>query len=128
MKIFSEVLNRYGYIAVTELTLLEKETPAEVRNYRNKYYPDIRTTEENPEIIRKCGLSDEGHFTLPESAWYDDFYIPMGELIRKYRNENTCNGRDELLEEELKELETEIYFYRNYSHYFGYVFYVMRKM
>jgi cyclopropane fatty-acyl-phospholipid synthase-like methyltransferase len=128
LKTLARALNPRGYIAVTEMTLLEDAIPDEVKAYMDKYYPAVTTIEGNLEIIKKCGLSEEGHFVLPESAWSDDFYTPMAEVIPKYREENESGSRDSVLEEELRELEEEIDFYHKYSRYFGYVFYVMRKM
>lgn len=128
LKTFAGALNASGYIAVTELTLLENNAPDAVKNFMSRYYPAATTIEGNLEIIRRCGLSEEGHFVLPESAWNDDYFTPMAEAVNRFRAENEAGEKDPELEKELAGLEEEIDFYHKYSRYYGYVFYVMRKM
>lgn len=125
---FSKVLNKGGYTAVTELTLQNDDIPGAVKEYWGKYYPGAGTIEKNLEIINNCGFSNEGYFWLPESDWIDDFYKPMAEAIPEYRRENEGIIKDPELRNELEELEEEIDFFNKYSRFFGYVFYVMRKM
>ncbi|MEJ8547609.1 hypothetical protein [Brevibacillus borstelensis] len=65
-----------------------------------------------------------GHFVLSESAWWDDYYEPMGERISQLQ-EQYKNDRNALAA--LEEASREIELYRKYSSYYGYVFYVMQK-
>ena len=87
-------------------------------------YPAIRDVEENTRTIADTGCELAGHFTLPESAWYEHYYQPLEkrlvDLRRRYQDDDEAL---ELIEVE----EAEIDLYRKYSDYYGYVFYVMRR-
>jgi hypothetical protein len=90
----------------------------EPRNLRDRHgLPDVLTT------IDKTGFSLEGHFTLPEEAWWDDFYTPMEsrieELRRKYAGDGEALGV-------LDQIAEEPEMHRRYSDYYAYEFFVTR--
>jgi SAM-dependent methyltransferase len=118
-------LKNGGYLAVTELSWLKPDPPAEVKTFWQENYPHIQTREENLALLQKAGYRAVGHFTLPESAWWQDYYNPsekrIAMLTEKYRD------NDEALAF-LDISQREIDLYRRYSEWYGYVFYVMQKV
>jgi len=115
-------LKRGGYLAVTELSWLKPEPPAEPKAFWDENYPGMKTQEENLDILRKAGYREVGHFVLPESSWWDDYYTPLEKriviLTEKYRDDEEAMA---LLHESQRESDL----YRKYSNWYGYIFYIM---
>jgi len=120
---WKQFLRRPGFMAVTEVTWLRKDRPEKVIQFWEKEYPAITDIEGNLTTIKQCGFSPMGYFTLPESAWWNDFYTPIKEnlpaLREKYKD-------DEEALNVIRAEEKEIELYRRFSDYYGYVFYIMK--
>jgi len=116
-------LKRGGHIAVTEVSWLKPDPPAELKEFWEAGYPAIQDIESNLQAIRGCGLEPVGHFVLPESAWWDHYYRPLEERVALLRRKYA--DRPDALE--LLDAETlEISLYRRYASWYGYVFYIMK--
>jgi SAM-dependent methyltransferase len=113
-----------GYIAFTECVWLDPSPPREVREIWAKEYPAMTDIEGTLEIIARSGLELVGHFTLPDAAWWDDFYTPMSREIRSLRRHY---DEDEEAQAILDALEAEIDMHRNFGHTYGYEFFVLRS-
>ena len=128
---FAEGLRRWrplltedGLVAVTEATWLVDDPPAEVWSWWREEYPAITTVEGNMAKAGGAGFEVFGHFVLPQSAWWDQYYTPLGERVAKLRPEAAGNPG---LAKILDETEHEMTMYRRYGDSYGYVFYLMRK-
>ena len=111
-----------GYVAVTDLTWLKPNPPAEVAAFWQTECPELATIEENLARLTAAGYRALGHFVLPESAWWDHYYNPMAArivMLREHYQGDTEALR--LLDGEQAEIEL----YRHYSAWYGYVFYVV---
>ena len=88
-------------------------------------YPDIKDIKSNIALIQSEGLQLIAHFTLPKSAWLDSFYSPMekelAHLREKYQGNEIASGV-------FDNMQREIDFYKQYSNYYGYEFFVMQKI
>ena len=117
------MLKNPGYLAASHITWLRPDFPDDLLAFWNEAYPDIQDIETNLDTISRCGYDSIGHFALPESAWWDHYYVPIQQklpaLYDKYRDD-----ADALAVVQMEESEIELY--RRYSSYYGYVFYVMR--
>lgn len=112
-----------GYVAVTEITWLAPNPPAELRSFWDQAYSAMQDTEGNLAIVKNTGYSAVGHFTLPPSAWLDEYYRPIEEKLRILEQKYVGNQRAlDVLATECLEIDL----YRRYSDYYGYVFYIMR--
>lgn len=113
-----------GYVAVTELLWLKNNPPKEPVAFFKNEYPDMKSVKENLSLIQKCGYAPLSHFILPDYAWWDDFYSPLEKrlemLSEKHKNDK---GALDMINMTYAEIEL----YRNYSKWYGYVFYVMKK-
>ena len=115
-------LRTNGCIAVTEITWLKENPPAEVDGFFNQEYPDMHNIQANLEIIDTAGYDLIDYFVLPEEAWWDDYYYPLEERVKEVKP-NYKNNKNALKLFDLLHLEIEMY--RKYSDYYGYVFYII---
>lgn len=124
LKSWKRFLRQNGFLAVTELSWLKENPPPEVKEFWKSEYPRMKTIKENLKTIKESGYILIKHFTLPKSAWWDNFYIPLEKRIGKLRGKYADN-KDALkvLEKEQREIDL----YRRYSDYYGYVFYIVKK-
>ncbi len=113
-----------GAMAVTEASWLVENPPEDAKRFWQEAYPDIRTVEQNSAIVEQTGYSLKGNFTLPESAWWDDYYSPMEKRIADLRR---AHQNDAAAIKALDEEQAEIDIYRRFHDAYGYVFYVMIK-
>jgi hypothetical protein len=119
------LLKDNGFLAITELVYTTSNPPDEVVEYFHKEYPDIKNIQEQIEIIKKENFNLILNFTLPKSAWLNNYYLPMEKelyiLNKKYK------GNQEALSM-FYALQKEINFYRKFSEFFGYEFFIMQKI
>ena len=86
---------------------------------------DLAALAKRVETIRGAGYRVIGHFTLPPSAWWDDYYLPLVKRLIDFRK----IYRDDPQALAVVELhQKEIDIFRKYSDYYGYVFFVMQTM
>ncbi|MCL2287845.1 MAG: class I SAM-dependent methyltransferase [Candidatus Bathyarchaeota archaeon] len=114
----------YGYFAVSELCWINPNPPVEVREYIVEMYPAVKTVKENLQIIKDAGYQVLDYFILPESSWWENYYLPilskLPALKKKYQ------GNSEALATIAAE-EKEIEMFRRHSKHYGYVFYALQK-
>jgi SAM-dependent methyltransferase len=118
------LLREDGYIAASHLSWLSMNVPNEARMFWEKHYPAIATIETNVAIAVAAGFDVVDCWTLPESAWWDDYYRPLERRLAELRAEH--QGDDAALSV-IHGARQQIDLYRRYSGAYGYVFYVLRK-
>lgn len=118
-------LKKGGYIAVTEASWFTDERPAEINDFWNEAYPEIDTIPVKLAQMQKAGYLPVAAFCLPEYCWTDVFYNPQVEAQKKFR-EKYPDNRTAL--ELLDNLNHEEKMYQQYKKYYGYVFYIAKKM
>ena len=74
--------------------------------------------------ILDAGCDLLGHFPLPRSAWWGDYYSPIASKLPSLRDK--YHDRPEKLKVIAME-EAELDLHRRFADYYGYVFYVMRR-
>jgi len=121
LKKFKELVRPGGYVAVSEAVWLKPNPPSEVVDFWREY-PEIDTVAVKLETIKRIGYTVLGHFVLPASAWTDQYYDPMEELIAERGKD--WRGIPEA-EAVLSEARNEISLFRRHSDHFGYAFFVM---
>jgi SAM-dependent methyltransferase len=124
LKEWRQLLTHNGFMVVHEMCWLRPNPPQEIYNYWMRLYPGIKTVTENLEQIPGCGYNLIGHFTLPEDAWWIEYYGPLEERIQMLR-EKYYNNSQAL--HELDSEQEEIDMYKKYYEYYGSVFFVMQK-
>lgn len=114
-----------GCAAVTEITWLKPNPPQEIWDYWMTAYPGMADADENLRRLAAAGYREIGHFTIPTSAWLDEYYLPIETRIARLRE--TYAG-DADAQAQLDEHALEIEMYRKYGEWYGYVFYVMQAV
>jgi SAM-dependent methyltransferase len=123
LRAWKPLLKPGGYIAVTELTWLKPDPPAEVKEFWNEGFPAMKSLEENLEIIHACDYYLIDYFVLPNSSWTNDYYQPMKTRIGMLREQYQSDPkRLQQLDFELE--ETDIF--NRYNEWYGYGFYIMQ--
>lgn len=124
LKTWRRFLADDGMIAVTHISWLTDDIPDEPRAFWSAAYPAITSVADNLAILRACGFEPAGHFALPASAWWTDYYNPMevrlARLRHKYANDAAALGV-------IAESQREIDLARAWPGIYGYVFYVARR-
>ncbi|MCU0633079.1 MAG: class I SAM-dependent methyltransferase [Methanolinea sp.] len=112
-----------GFLALTEVTWLVDDPPAEICSYWKENYPGIVTDARHRETIAGSGFLLRHSFTLPESAWWN-YYHPLQGRMRRFRQEY---AEDPVAQDVLDEIDREIAMYEKYHESYGYVMYIMEK-
>ena len=120
-----QLLKNDGYLAVTEMVYLADNPPAPLVQYFEKEYPDIKPVKDKIDIIQSESFRLISHFTLPKSSWLDSFYMPMekelARLNKKYQGNEIALGI-------FDEMRSEIYLYKNFSDFYGYEFFISKRI
>lgn len=112
-----------GYLALTDLNWLGSERPEACRELFAREKLPVLDITESLDIISAAGYETIGHFTLPPSSWWTDFYTPLARRLQELRR---TQAADTALMEVVANIEAEIEVYRHHSAAYGYVFYVMK--
>ncbi len=112
-----------GCLAFTDAVWLTADPPPEVKEVFDAEYPGMGTAAAVIDSITRAGFSPAGHFTLPDEAWWDDFYTPMLRRIDELERAHTGDAEAIAV---LADLRREPEMHRRYSYSYGYEFFVAR--
>ena len=84
LKVCRPMLKKNGHIGVTELVWLSDRPSPEAREWAREYAA-IKNVPDNLRLFKNNRYEMVGHFTLPVSSWFDDYYDPMQERIHELR-------------------------------------------
>jgi SAM-dependent methyltransferase len=112
-----------GVMAFTELCWLVDNPSDEAREYFETMYPDIRSVEDNLDLIDATGFDLVEHFALPPEAWWNDFYLPLEERSKQLAPRAVESPG---LAAVLSTVKAEIEMYSRHSDEYGYVFYCLK--
>ena len=114
-----------GYIAVSEASWFTGERPAEINDFWNEAYPEIDTIPVKMAQLQNAGYVPVAAFCLPEYCWTKIFFEPQVEAQKVFMEKYP----DNLMAKELMaNLSHEEEMYHKYKEYYGYVFYIGRKI
>lgn len=122
---WKKFLKKGGYIAVTEASWFTDERPTEINAFWQDAYPGIDTILNKVAIVQKSGYIPVATFILPENCWTDHFYAPQVSVqkafLKKYKGNKTA-------EELIANQQHEAQLYSKYKKYYGYVFYIGKRI
>lgn len=124
LQICRGLLRAGGYLAFTDAVWRNENPPAEVKASFDVDYPTMGRTPDVLAAIERSGLRLVDHFTLPDDAWWDDFYRPMQSRIAELRAKHAADAEVIAV---LEELAKEPEMHRRYSQYYAYEFFVARR-
>ena len=125
MKEWRKYLKPGGYIAVSEATWFTEERPAEIHDFWMDAYPEIDVIAKKVEQMQKAGYVPVASFILPESCWTDNYYAPHADARKIFLNQHAGNRH---AEDFVKNQKHEESLYSRYKEYYGYAFYIGRKI
>jgi SAM-dependent methyltransferase len=118
-------LKKNGYIAVTCPSWLTDERPAEIEKFWSGAGCRLDTIGHDILIMQKAGYVPVAAFTLPEKCWTDNYFTPREAaektLLEKYTGNKT-------VEAYVENNKYEVELYSKYKQYYGYVFYIGKKI
>ena len=118
-------LKQGGYVAVSEASWFTDERPAEIDAFWKDAYPEIDTIPNKVAQVQKAGYIPVATFILPENCWTEHFYALQASaqeaFIKKYAGNKTA-------EEFIAYQQHEAQLYYKYKEYYGYVFYIGKKI
>ncbi|MGJ3262776.1 MAG: class I SAM-dependent methyltransferase [Salinarimonas sp.] len=114
-----------GILAVSELTWLTDRRPDDLRAYWEAQYPEVDTASAKIAVLERHGFSPVGYFPLPERCWRENYYEPMRRRVPGFlaRHGDAPAARAIVAAE-----EQEVALYERYRAFFGYGYYVARKV
>ncbi len=113
-----------GHMVVSEFCWLSDDPPAEVRELFGDGSDDVGDVAARRKAIAESGYTLLHEFMLPATGWWDNYYVPLGEALGRFRKKH--EGNAEALAVAARS-QREIDVYRRHPETFGYVFFVMRR-
>jgi len=114
-----------GYIVVSEASWFTEKRPAEIDEFWQDAYPEIDTIPNKVAQLQKAGYIPVASFILPENCWTEYFYVPQvtahEAFLKKYAGNKAA---EDFIACERH--ETQLYY--KYKEYYGYAFYIGKKI
>lgn len=118
-------LKKGGYIAVSEATWFTEERPAEIEDFWQDAYPEIDTISIKVAQMQNAGYIPVATFILPENCWTEHFYAPQILAQETFLKKHAGNTS---AEEFIANQRHETQLYSKYKEYYGYAFYIGKKI
>ena len=122
---WKDFLKKDGYIAVTYESWFTDERPAEIEKWWMDAVPEIATIGHNISIMQKTGFIPVAAFALPEHCWIDNYFMPQKARQEEFLKKHAGNKN---VEDMIAFLRREADLYSKYKQYYGYVFYIGKKI
>ena len=113
-----------GYLAFTDAVWRKEHPPLEVKASFDLDYPTMGRVPDVLAAIDRTGFSLADHFTLPDEAWWDDFYRPMERRIEELRAKYAADAEALAV---LDRLAQEPEMHRRHSDFYAYEFFVAQR-
>lgn len=118
-------LKKGGFIAVTEASWFTANRPEEIETFWMNAYPQIDTIPNKIEQIQKAGYVPVASFILPDKCWTKHFYELQAKAQETFLQMHPGNEAVAgFIASEIHEMEL----YYKYHEYYGYVFYIAKKL
>lgn len=118
-------LKQGGYLAVSEASWFTEERPAEIEAFWQDAYPGIDTIANKVGQMQRAGYLPVATFVLPENCWTDHFYGPQTAAQTAFLEKHPGNATAERF---IANERREAALYARYNAYYGYVFYIGKKI
>lgn len=114
-----------GVLAVSELTWLTAQRPAELQTFWDEAYPEADVASAKIGVLEKHGFTPLGYFALPVSCWMDNYYDPLrarfATLLREHDHSEAARAL-------VASDEREIDLYARHKQHVSYGFYIAKKI
>ena len=114
-----------GYIAVSDASWFTNERPTEIDEFWMDAYPEIDTIPNKVEQMQKAGYIPVATFILPENCWTEHFYAPQVSAQEVFLKKHVGN---KVAEDFIANQRHETQLYYKHKAFYGYVFYIGKKI
>lgn len=125
LRAWRKFLKSGAYIAVSEASWFTEERPKEIEDFWQEAYPGIDTIPNKVAQMQRAGYVPMASFILPEICWTEHFYDPQVEAQVAFLKKHVGNRA---AEDFIKNQRHETQLYYKYKEYYGYVFYIGKKL
>jgi SAM-dependent methyltransferase len=112
-----------GHLAFTEVCWRMPDPPVDCAAFWAQEYPAIGEVPALLALIDRCGYNTVGHFPLPPSAWWDDYYRPLQQNIAAFRERHRDAPDAQAL---AGQVQREIDVWHAFGEFYTYEFFVVR--
>lgn len=120
-----KLLKTGGFLAASEVSWFTDERPAEINDFWLDAYPEIDTISNKVAQMQKAGYIPVATFILPENCWTEHFYLPQISAQEIFLQKHADN---KMAQEFIANQRHEMKLYQKYKSYYGYVFYIGKKI
>jgi ubiquinone/menaquinone biosynthesis C-methylase UbiE len=124
LKTCGRLLKPGGFLGVSDMIWLKPDPPEPCRQFLEAECSFLADLDAVMAMMEEGGYEVLAHFTLPESAWLDNFYCPLEDRVRRLREKYGEADPEKIALFEATEREIDMY--RNYSAYYGYEFFLLK--
>lgn len=124
LKMCHRLLVPHGLLGMTEMAWFKPDPPTPCQQFFDDVHSMMVDVDANLAMMEECGFEVLGHFSLPESSWWDHYYHPLEARLRLLHEKYTEDPEKLAL---IESIQMEIEIYRDYSSYYGYEFYLLKQ-
>ncbi|WP_455636531.1 class I SAM-dependent methyltransferase [Parabacteroides sp.] len=122
---WKQYLKKGGYIAVSESSWFTNERPNEIYDFWMAHYPEIDTIPKKVAQMQSAGYIPVATFVLPENCWTEHYFAPCCDIQKSFLQKHLgSKNAEELIAGQRHEMEL----YHKYKEFYGYVFYIGKKI
>ena len=118
-------LKKGGYVAVSEASWFTDERPSEIEEFWEDAYPGIDTIPNKVKQMQEAGYVPVASFILPDECWIKHFYelqdVVQEEFLKKHAGNKAAEGF-------IANQRHEMQLYYKHKEFYGYVFYIGKKI
>lgn len=122
---WKQYLKPNGYIAVSEASWFTEERPVEIYDFWMAHYPEIDTIPNKVAQMQKAGYIPVAIFNLPATCWTDHYFAPCCKIQEAFLKKHEGS---KMVEEFIAGQRHEMELYCKYKEFYGYTFYIGKKI
>ncbi len=124
IRMWRNFLKPGGVLAVSELTWLTEERPAELEEFWVHAYPGVAKPSQKIRLLEANGYTLLGYFPLGKHCWLDNYYGPMQERFESFLSRHDGSDAASAIVEADRQ---EIALYERFSEFFSYGYFIAKR-
>jgi len=120
---WKKLLKPGGKIAFTDAVWFTDNPSPVMERFWKQEYPGMMREDGVCRILESAGFSNIKTFRLPDSAWRNNYYIPLEKKVLELKGKYSGAEENEILDQILNEIAV----FEKYSAEYGYTFFIAEK-
>jgi ubiquinone/menaquinone biosynthesis C-methylase UbiE len=125
LKEWHNMLKKGAYIVVSEVVWLTQKRPKTIHEFWMEAYDQIDTIAAKMTQIQEANYVPVASFLLDESCWTDHFFAPQKESYQHFLDKYPNN---QIVKDFIANQQHEANLYDKYKDYYGYAFFIAKKL